>query len=120
KEAEREKAAARRRAEVSGSTSAVALELSVGTAKPIMLYSDLAKTPGPSGLDLKVEEPTGLMTGAIEIKPFDVEFFRRNATVDHLTLTFRPGSKFVGLDGLVKYKAAEALISIRLLGTVAT
>jgi hypothetical protein len=117
KEEERETAESRRRAEVAGSTSAVALELSVGTARPIVLYSDLAKTPVPVALDLKLAKPPGLMTGAVEVKSFDVEFFRRNATVDHLTLTFRPGSKHVGLDGLIKYKATEAMISIRLLGT---
>ena len=117
KEAERETAESRRHAEVAGSTSAVALELSVGTARPIMLYSDLAKTPVPVALDLKLEKPPGLVTGAVGVKSFDVEFFRRNATVDHLTLTFRPASKLVGLDGLIKYKAAEAMISIRLLGT---
>jgi hypothetical protein len=93
------------------------MELSVGTAKPIVLYSDLAKTPVPVALDFKLEKPPGVMTGAVEVKSFDIEFFRRNATVDHLTLTFRPGSKVVGLDGLIKYKAAEATISIRLLGT---
>jgi hypothetical protein len=118
KEAERKAAGAgSRSSDVAGSTTAVALELSVGTAQPIVLYSDLAKTPVPVSLDLKLEKPPGLVTGAVEVKSFDVEFFRRNATVDHLTLTFRPGSKLVGLDGLIKYKATEAMISIRLLGT---
>jgi hypothetical protein len=117
KAAELDEEAAARREDVSGSTSAVALELSVGTARPIVLYSDLAKTPVPVALDLKLEKPPGVMTGAVEVKSFDVEFFRRNATVDHVTLTFRPGSKLVGLDGLIKYKATEALITIRLLGT---
>ncbi len=103
---------------MAASTSSVALELSVGTARPIVLYSDLAKTPVPVAVGLKLEKPSGRMTGAVEFKTFDVEFFRRRATVDHLTLTFRPGSKRVGLDGLIKYKSAEAMIGIRLLGTM--
>ena len=104
---------------VAASTSAVELELTVGTSQPILLYTDLAKTPVPIALDLKLDQPSGLMSGAVEVKSFNVEFFRRNATVDHLTLTFRAGSKLVGLDGLIKYKADEAMISIRLLGTSA-
>ena len=102
---------------VAGSTSAVAVELSIVTSQPIVLYTDLAKTPVPVALDLKFDRRSGLLTGVVEVKSFDVEFFRRNAKVDHLTLTLRPDSKRVGLDGLIKYKADEALISIRLLGT---
>lgn len=104
-------------ASVAGSTSSVAIDLSVTTARPIVLYSDLAKTPVPIGLDLAFEKPPGQAKGEIAIKAFDVEFFRRKATVDHLTLTLVPGSKSTALDGLVKYKAAEASITIRLLGT---
>jgi hypothetical protein len=117
KEAVRETEENRRRAVVVGSTSAAELELNLGTSRPIILYTDLAKTPVPVALDLKIERPSGLMTGVVDVKSFGVEFFRRNATVDHLTLTFRPGSKLVGLDGLIKYQATEAMISIRLLGT---
>ena len=117
REAERAAQPDAARAKVAGSTSAVALDLSVGTARPIVFYSDLAKTPVPVALNLKLERPSGLVTGVVEVKSFDVEFFRRKATVDHLTLTFRPGSRHAGLDGLIKYKADEAMISIRLLGT---
>ena len=102
---------------VAGSTSSIMLALTVGTSQPILLYTDLAKTPVPIALDLKLDRPPGLMTGVVAIKSFDVEFFRRNAKVDHLTLSFRPDSKLVGLDGLIKYKSSEAMISIRLLGT---
>ena len=109
------------KAEIAGSTTALKLELTVGTSQPIVLYTDLAKTPVPIALDLKLERSsgaaTGVVTGVVEIKSFDVEFFRRNATVDHVTLTLSPGSKHVGLNGLIKYKADEAMILIRLLGT---
>jgi hypothetical protein len=99
------------------STSAVVLDLTLGTTRPILLYTDLAKSPVPVALDLRLKSPPGLASGVVALKSFDVEFFRRRAVVDHLTLTLRPGSKAAELDGLVKYKADEALISIRLLGS---
>lgn len=99
------------------SSTTVDLELSVATAKPIILYTDLAQTPVPLALKLKLAKPAGTASGDVTLEAFDVEFFRRRARVDHLTLTLVPGSKTTALDGLIKYKAPEALISIRLLGT---
>jgi hypothetical protein len=103
--------------EVAGSTSSVSLSLTVATARPILLYTDLAKSPVPVALDLKLEKPPGEASGTVGVQAFDVELFRRRAAVDHVTLTLRPDSKLVDLDGLIKYKADEAMISIRLLGT---
>ncbi|MFI5349871.1 MAG: translocation/assembly module TamB domain-containing protein [Elusimicrobiota bacterium] len=105
------------RPEAAASTTTVVVDLAVATSRPVVVYTDLAKTPVPIALDLKLDPLSGSATGLVEVKSFDVEFFRRRATVDHLTLTLSSGSKHVGLDGLVKYKADEAMIFIRLLGT---
>ncbi|MFI5361924.1 MAG: translocation/assembly module TamB domain-containing protein [Elusimicrobiota bacterium] len=117
REAERAAEERERRTKVGGSSATIAVELTVGTTRPILLYTDLAKTPVPVALDLRFARPPGAATGAVEVKSFDVEFFRRGASVDHLTLTLRPGSRVAAVDGLIKYQATEALISIRLLGT---
>ena len=91
-------------------------EFRVKTAKPVILYSNLAKDPVPVGLDINIKVPGGV-AGAIEIKPFRADIFRRVASIDHVTFTGRAGSPVMDLDGLIVYKAAEAKIFIRLLGT---
>ncbi|HEX4049028.1 MAG TPA: translocation/assembly module TamB domain-containing protein, partial [Elusimicrobiota bacterium] len=98
--------------------SFVAMRLNVVTARPVILYSNLALSPVPITLDLALAKPPGSATGNVSVGTFDAEFFRRRATVEHVDLSFRPDSKLVALDGLVNYKAAEALIHIKLLGTV--
>ena len=91
-------------------------EFRVKTAKPVILYSNLAKDPVPVGLDVTIKAPGGV-AGAIEIKPFRADIFRRVAFIDHVNFHGRAGSPAIDLDGLIVYKAAEARIFIRLLGT---
>jgi len=98
--------------------SALMAEVRIKTANPVRLYSNLAKDPVPVGLDLDIKIPPGLMEGTAELKPFRVEIFRRVASIDHIRFTGRAGSPLVDLDGLIVYKAAEAKILLRLLGTV--
>jgi len=88
----------------------------VKTAKPVILYSNLAKDPVPVGLDVNIRVPGG-MAGSVEIKPFRADIFRRVASIDHVNFYGRAGSPVMDLDGLIVYKAAEAKIFIRLLGT---
>ena len=89
----------------------------VRTEKPAILYSNLARDPVPVALDFTLKLPKSGMKGTVEIKPFRVEIFRRVASIDHITFIGRAGSPIMGLDGLIVYKAAEAKIFIRLLGT---
>ncbi|MDD5209130.1 MAG: translocation/assembly module TamB domain-containing protein [Elusimicrobiales bacterium] len=100
-----------------GTAAAVQSEIRVKTLSPAILYSNLAKDPVPVGLDFILKIPPGGMVGTVEIKPFRVEIFRRLASIDHIKFTGRAGSPVMGLDGLIVYKAAEAKIFIRLLGT---
>jgi len=99
------------------SAPAIRAEIRVRTEKPALLYSNLAKDPVPVGLDFALKIPKSGMEGTVEIKPFRVEIFRRAASIDHIKFTGRAGSPVMGLDGLIVYKAAEAKIFIRLLGT---
>ncbi len=99
------------------SATVMRTEIRVKTVSPAILYSNLAKDPVPVGLDFTLKVPGGGMAGTVEIKPFRVEIFRRLASIDHIKFTGRAGSPVMGLDGLIVYKAAEAKILIRLLGT---
>jgi hypothetical protein len=109
------KAVARRFSAAPAASGAV--DVRIVTAKPILVYSDLAKSPVPIVLALSLERPPGRLTGTAELGPCDVEFFRRKAQVKSLKVTLRPGAKVPELDGLIEYKAAEATIRIRFLGT---
>ncbi len=98
--------------------SAIRGQILIKTAKPVRLYSNMAKDPVPIEVDIKLSLPPGPMAGTVAVKPFRAVIFRRIASFDHIRLTGRAGSDLMDLDGLIIYKAAEAKILIRLLGTV--
>lgn len=91
--------------------------LAVKTGKPLIVYSNLAKDPIPAVLDLVLTFPPAAAAGKVSVRSFAVELFRRNAAVDHLDVELSAGSKAAALEGLVRYKAPTALISIHILGT---
>ncbi len=93
-------------------------DVRIKTVKPVLLYSNLAKDPIPVGLDIDLKIPSGVMEGAVELRPFRVEIFRRIASIDHIKFSGRAGSPLMDMDGLIVYKAAEAKIFIRLRGSV--
>jgi hypothetical protein len=103
--------------EKKSSATSVAFELHINTVKPILLYSNLAQDPVPIVLDIGMKSPPGGLAGAVEIRPFRVEIFRRTASIDHIKLSGRAGSKIMDLDGLIVYQAGETKILIRLSGT---
>jgi hypothetical protein len=100
------------------SATAIRAELRFKTDKPVILYSNLARDPIPIGLEFAMKIPPDGMEGTIEVRPFRAEIFRRLASIDHIRLTGRVSSPVMDLDGLIVYKAAEAKIFIRLVGTV--
>jgi hypothetical protein len=91
--------------------------LAVKTEKPLLLFSNLAKDPVPIALDLVAAYPPASAGGLVSVRTFNVELFRRNATVDHLNVTLSPGSKVGALEGLIRYKTSDADIRIVILGT---
>jgi hypothetical protein len=91
--------------------------LSVKTEKPLLLFSNLAKDPVPAALDLVLTFPPASVGGLVAVRKFNVELFRRNATVDHLNVALSSGSKIGALEGLVLYKTPSAAISILIMGT---
>lgn len=91
--------------------------LSVRAEKPLVLFSNLAKDPVPVALDLVATYPPAAVRGAVGIRSFDVELFRRRATVDHLNVAVSSGSRVASLEGLVLYKTPVVAINIAILGT---
>lgn len=87
------------------------------TAKPLLLFSNLAKQAVPVSLALGLKHPPAAVGGVIGITKFDVELFRRTATIDHLNITLSTGSSVGVLEGLVLYSAPSTLIRIAILGT---
>ncbi|MBI2387182.1 MAG: translocation/assembly module TamB domain-containing protein [Elusimicrobia bacterium] len=92
--------------------------LVVKTEKPVVLFLNLAKDPVPIGLDLVLTSPPSAAAGRVSVRAFDVELFRRNATIDHLNIEVSSGSRPGALEGLVRYKTPDVEIRIMVLGTV--
>ncbi|HBB66551.1 MAG: hypothetical protein A2X28_07935 [Elusimicrobia bacterium GWA2_56_46] len=92
-------------------------EVRVKTAKPAILYSNLAMDPVPLELALTLRAPSGGIEGTVDVGKFRANIFRRTASIEYVKITGRAGSPVMNLDGLILYRAAEAKISIRLLGT---
>ena len=99
------------------SDKTISAEVRVKTAKPLILYSNLAMDPVPIALDLNLRTPSGGVEGTAEIRRFRAKIFRRVASIDHVKISGRAGAPAMDIDGLIVYQAAEAKISIRLLGT---
>ena len=85
------------------------------TAKPVILYTNLNPQPVPVSLDLTAR-PGGL-GGTINVDPFVATLFKRQGRVDHVTLTAKPGSRSMKLDGLVKFHESSADVDLLLLGS---
>lgn len=98
--------------------SAWEIEARIKTAKPALLYSNLAKQPVPVGVDLSVQNAPRRLAGRIWLERFETELFRRTATVEHFRAEPTPGGAFE-LDGLLLYKSAEATVRILVLGSSA-
>ena len=95
------------------------LRLAVRTEKPLILFSNLIKDPVPSIIDLAVTYPPAMAAGKISVRAFDVELFRRKATVDHMNVALSSGSEVGALEGLVRYQTPAVTINILILGTTA-
>ncbi len=99
------------------SVPAMLAEVRVKTAKPVILYSNLAMDPVPIGLDFTFRAPAGGIEGVVDVRRFRANIFRRVASIEYIRFSGRAGSPVMDMDGLIVYQAAEAKISIRLLGT---
>ncbi|MBI3299008.1 MAG: translocation/assembly module TamB domain-containing protein [Elusimicrobia bacterium] len=95
----------------------VSARVAVRTGKPILLFSNLAKDPVPVALDLRLAHPPPSAAGTVGVRSFGVELFRRHAVVDHLNVRVSSRAKDSALEGLIVYKAHDAVINILLLGT---
>jgi hypothetical protein len=91
--------------------------LVVRTDKPLILFSNLAKEPVPVTLDLRLAYPPSSVSGRVSVRPFDVELFRRRATVDHMNVALSSGSTVGQVEGLIRYKTPSVMINILIMGT---
>lgn len=91
-------------------------EAKVTTAKPALLFTNLAKEPVPVRLDLAVSSEPPPLSGRIRLESFKIELFGREATIEHFNLTPLSGG-LVELDGLLRVRSAEAVVRILVLGT---
>ena len=71
----------------------------------------------PVALDLDVGYSPVAVGGTIGVRSFDIELFRRTATIDHVNVVLSSGSTVGTIEGLVRYETEDVKISILILGT---
>ncbi|HXT02372.1 MAG TPA: translocation/assembly module TamB domain-containing protein [Elusimicrobiota bacterium] len=106
---------AKRPEAVKSTSTAVAFTVKVRTEKPLRLITNLIKDQVPIALDLKA---TGAgLDGTIEIQPFNLQVFRQNARVDHITLKPAAGAESIPIDGKLIYKKNDVVVNILIVGS---
>lgn len=104
------------REKASAANPNLSYKVSVRTSKPAYLVSNLTKDHIPLILDLKLDEKH--LGGSVKVGSTQLEFFRRNATVERFNLTLaEPRNKSV-VDGLVRVRYADYTIDIIMLGAI--
>jgi hypothetical protein len=85
-------------------------------ARPVRLVTSQIKDPVPLAVNiaLKSDAPVG---GSIRVLSFPLQLFKRDVTLDHLTLSLRQPSKDSELDGRIVIPYTDYTITILLLGT---
>lgn len=95
------------------------LELSLKTEKSALLKTHVLKgAPVPFDVDLKVTGDKALLSGQIEIKNYELNFLKRKALVDHITIRLDPAIESPELDGLFVFKETDFRIDLILKGSV--
>ncbi len=85
--------------------------------QPAKIISNLAQSPIPVRIDLKIGDSTPLQ-GIIKIDGFPTEVFRRQAKIDHFLLGLSSPSQESTIYGLVSVNYADYLIIIKIDGTL--
>ncbi len=88
--------------------------LALKTEKPVRIQSNLLKSPMPLDFDLALTNRT--RSGFVEVQPMPIEVFAKKAEVDHVRVSFTPGSQRNDLDGELDYRTPEYLVKILLVG----
>lgn len=92
-------------------------DFTVRTSSPVVLLTNLLKSPVPVSIDIRAR-PAGA-SGTVKIESFDMKVLRQNARVDHITL--KPGAPGAPaeIDGKLVYKRNAVTVDILILGTTA-
>ena len=96
-------------------TIAYTATITTPPASPLRLISTYAKAPIPIALNLTFT-PDGL-GGSVRLGQFPLDFFRRDARVDHLTVALADPTSRSELDGRVDVNYADYTITILIYAT---
>jgi hypothetical protein len=101
--------------EQAGQASSLAYHVGVKTGeKPIRIQTNLAKSPVPIHLDLRMISG-GVMTGTVHVDPFPLDMFRRNAQLEYFDVDITP--KENKISGSFKVTYTDYTIHIQFVGT---
>ncbi len=95
----------------------IELDLAIKTEKSAKLKTHVLKgEPVPIDVDIKVTGDKAELAGIVEIKDYDVNFMKRRAKVDHVTIRLKP-QESPELDGLFVFKETDFRIDLILKGS---
>jgi hypothetical protein len=84
---------------------------------PVNILSNLAKTPVPIHLQLKLESGQPI-AGTVRIMDFPLELFKRDARVERLNIQFKPTQDVADVDGSIRVNYADYIVNVLLFGTL--
>lgn len=85
--------------------------------RPAIILSNLAKAPIPVHVDLTLTDSEPLK-GKIKLDSFPMEFFKRDASIQYLTLNLTSPSRDSPLDGLIQVKYVDYTLYVKLMNTL--
>jgi hypothetical protein len=104
---------------ISDQSLPIELDLWIKTEKSARLKTHVLKgEPVPIDFDIRVTGDKAKVAGVIDIKNYQVNFLKRKALVDHVTIRLDPAEESPELDGLFVFKETDFKIDLILKGTV--
>ncbi|MFH1653931.1 MAG: translocation/assembly module TamB domain-containing protein, partial [Pseudomonadota bacterium] len=90
--------------------------LKTNKGKPLILLSNLAKTPVPIAIDVAAEN--GKFSGSVNVQQFSIDLFRRKAKLERLNLKLEDPINLSDVNGLASVKYADYTVNIGVEGPV--
>lgn len=104
---------------LSDQTLPLELDLTIKTQKSALLTTHvLDGKPVPIDVNLSVTTDKAVLAGQIDIRNYEVNFLKRKALVDHVTIVIDPSKESPELDGLFVFKETDFRIDLVLKGSV--
>ncbi|MBF0300346.1 MAG: translocation/assembly module TamB domain-containing protein, partial [Oligoflexia bacterium] len=95
------------------------INLNISTSRPdaIKLFTTIAKKNIPISINVNIKD-TKITDGVIEIAPFEIDLFKRNAKLNFLKLTLKPNISKSPINSEIVVPYADYIIIVSIVGTI--